>query len=159
MILHLIKLSQKIHRHYGKIQTIIAERDSSVSTNSIVKTPFKILRKKKKASSSQTECRELHLLVEQTGLSSQNTKVILYLSELSQIQLQDSEPVGYSARCKQQNMYVQDMTFCPGNSQKTILTRFSTSLCRGRFKVTVGKQVACPTHRKMSRQIRFEEDL
>lgn len=64
------------------MQTIIAERDSSVSTNTIVKTPFKIPRKKK-AGSSQTECRELHLLVEQTGLSSQNTKLILCLRAVS----------------------------------------------------------------------------
>lgn len=48
MILHLIKFSQKIHRHYGKMQTIIAERESSVRTNTIVKTRVKILREKKK---------------------------------------------------------------------------------------------------------------
>lgn len=102
----LIKSSQTIHRHYAKTQIITAERDSSVSTNTIVKTAFKILRKKKKAGSSQTECRELHLLVKQTGLSSQNIKLILCISELSQIQLQYSEPVGHSATCQQQNRYV-----------------------------------------------------
>lgn len=75
MILHVIKFPQTIHRHYGKMQTIIAERDSLVSTNTTVKTPFKILGgKKKKAGSSQTECRELHLLVKQTGLSSHKTQ-------------------------------------------------------------------------------------
>lgn len=103
MILHLIKFSQTIHRHYRKMQTIIDERDSSVSTN-IVKTYLK--KKKKKSRSSQTECRELHLLVKQTGLSSQNTKLTLCISELSQIQLQDSEPVDHSARYKQQNRCV-----------------------------------------------------
>lgn len=44
----LIKFSQTIHRHYGKMQTITAERDSFVSTNTIVKAPFKILRGKNK---------------------------------------------------------------------------------------------------------------
>lgn len=116
MILH-VKFSQKIHRHYGKMETIIAERDSSVSTNTAVKTPFKILRKKKECS-SQTECRELHLLVELTGLSLQNTKVISCLSDLSQIQLQDSEAVGHSARCKQQNRYVQDLTSAQGTLKR-----------------------------------------
>lgn len=102
MSLHLTKFSPTIHRHYGKMQTIIAERDSSVSTNTIVKTPLK----KNKSGPSQTECRELHLLVKQTGLSSQNTKLILHISELSQILIQDSEPVGHSATYKLQNRCV-----------------------------------------------------
>lgn len=74
MILHIIKFSQTIHRHHGKMQNIIAARDSLVSTNTIVKTSCKILGGKKKAGSSQTECRELHLLVKQTGLSSHKTQ-------------------------------------------------------------------------------------
>jgi len=46
------------------MQNITAERDSPVSTNTVVKTSFKRLQKK--AGTSQTDCRELHLLAKQS---------------------------------------------------------------------------------------------